>query len=408
MSKDLVPTRAAALVHLKEFLPRATTIYAQKRNFDLGPEHRDNVSRLSAYLSHRILTEREVVEAVLEQHKPRESEAFLQELCWRTYWKGWLEGRPQLYQAWIRLLAEDRRRWPEREDYQKTVAGETGLEAFDHWVKELKETGYLHHQARTWFASIWIFTWKLPWSLGAEFFMRHLLDGDVASNTLNWRSIAGLQTRGKHHVATARAIEKYTKGRFNPTGKLALSPAPLSGPGNPPYLPPVDFPFTVSDKVGEDYALFLTPDDLAPEVGSISGMKPALVIALGADEGAIPWSPSAQVFEFQTGALRDARERAETHFGCPSVELKLGEDPAASLQELMKDRGLNSLVYYEPFVGPWKEPVARMSSRDVGVKFFPLRRSWDGLLFPHAVKSYLHFKKFALPQIVRSRRLTRT
>jgi len=32
-----------------------------------------------------------------------------------------------------------------------------------------------------WFASIWIFTLKLPWQLGAEFFMKHLADGDAAS-----------------------------------------------------------------------------------------------------------------------------------------------------------------------------------------------------------------------------------
>ena len=69
----------------------------------------------------------------------------------------------------------------------------------------------------------------------------------------------------------------------------------------------------------------------------------------------------------------------------------------------MEANGLNSLVYYEPFVGPWKETVAGLSSRDVGVKFFPLRRSWDGLLFPHAAKGYFHFKKHVFPQIVRSK-----
>ena len=48
-----------------------------------------------------------------------------------------------------------------------------------------------------WFASIWIFTLNLPWQKGAEFFMKHLLDGDAASNTLSWRWVAGLQTKGK-------------------------------------------------------------------------------------------------------------------------------------------------------------------------------------------------------------------
>ena len=69
-------------------------------------------------------------------------------------------------------------------------------------VKELKETNYLHNHARMWFASIWIFTLDLPWQLGAEFFMKHLYDGDAASNTLGWRWVAGIQTQGKNYLAS--------------------------------------------------------------------------------------------------------------------------------------------------------------------------------------------------------------
>ena len=51
-----------------------------------------------------------------------------------------------------------------------------------------------------WFASIWIFTLKLPWQLGADFFMQNLLDGDPASNTLSWRWSAGIHTKGKNYI----------------------------------------------------------------------------------------------------------------------------------------------------------------------------------------------------------------
>ena len=67
-----------------------------------------------------------------------------------------------------------------------------------------------------WFASIWIFTLKLPWELGANLFMKYLYDGDAASNTLSWRWIAGLQTSGKHYVATSENISKYTNQKFKP------------------------------------------------------------------------------------------------------------------------------------------------------------------------------------------------
>ena len=95
--------------------------------------------------------------------------------------------------------------------------GQTGIECFDTWARELTTTGYLHNYARMWFASIWIFTLKLPWQLGPDFFLRHLLDGDTASNTLSWRWVAGLQTVGKTYLARAANISRYTGGRFKPT-----------------------------------------------------------------------------------------------------------------------------------------------------------------------------------------------
>ena len=75
----------------------------------------------------------------------------------------------------------------------------------------------MHNHARLWFASIWIFTLKLPWELGAAFFLEHLHDGDPASNTLSWRWVAGLHTKGKNYVASADNIEKFTDGKV--TGK---------------------------------------------------------------------------------------------------------------------------------------------------------------------------------------------
>jgi hypothetical protein len=65
-----------------------------------------------------------------------------------------------------------------------------------------------------WFASIWIFTLKLPWQLGAEFFMKYLFDGDPASNTLGWRWVAGIQTIGKHYLASSSNINKYTNNKY--------------------------------------------------------------------------------------------------------------------------------------------------------------------------------------------------
>lgn len=403
MNKTLQADRRHGLERLAAFVPRAGADYAANHDYDLGPDSRDNVSGLSPFLSHRLITDGEVLASVLESHTPAKAESFVSELLWKTYWKGWLEGRPQVYSHWLRLVAEDSRHWPEREDFQRAVTGRTGIEPFDFWVSELKSTGYLHHHARMWFASIWIFTLKLPWSLGARFFLEHLLDGDVASNTLSWRWVAGLHTKGKHYVAKAENIKKYTKGRFNPQGQLNETPSPLSGPAEPPYVSPVNFPFSASEALGEKYAVLLTGDDLHPESDALGLMKPSLVVTLCPKEAHRALHVSEKVLDFKTEAMRDAADRAGNHFSCPVLELLLEEDPPAALDRLMKSHGLKSLVYYEPFVGPWKDHISTLSSRDVGVTFFPLRRPWDGLLHPHAVKGYFHFKKYALPQVLRTK-----
>ena len=65
-----------------------------------------------------------------------------------------------------------------------------------------------------WFASIWVHTLNLPWELGANFFLTHLLDADPASNTLSWRWVAGLHTEGKVYLANEDNIKKFTKERY--------------------------------------------------------------------------------------------------------------------------------------------------------------------------------------------------
>ena len=89
------------------------------------------------------------------------------------------------------------------------------LSGFNAWSAEPAKPD-IYTIMRVWFASIWIFTLKLPWRLGADFFYRHLLDGDAASNTLSWRWVAGLHTRGKPYAARADNIATYSGGRFTP------------------------------------------------------------------------------------------------------------------------------------------------------------------------------------------------
>ena len=232
MSSILSGPFADAEAALQRFLDKGAASYEARRNFDFGPANRSNVSELSKFISHRVLFEYDVVQRALAQYPTEVVGKFIQEVFWRIYWKGWLEHRPAV---WNDYASFDNDSTPERL-FQQAVTGKTGIDCFDYWSNELQNTNYLHNHARMWFASIWIFTLGLPWQLGAKFFMQHLFDGDAASNTLGWRWVAGIQTIGKHYVARATNIEKFTNGRFSPNN-LNEAPVPVASSKTYDILP---------------------------------------------------------------------------------------------------------------------------------------------------------------------------
>jgi len=205
-----VNSRLEALDKLNKFIESDISNYNSKRNFDFGADNRNNVSCLSPYITHRLITEYETTKLVLKKYPFQKVDKFVQEIFWRVYWKGWLELRPKVWSDFI----EDLENIQEDENYLKAVNGETKIECFNDWVKELKNFNYLHNHTRMLFASIWIFTLKLPWQKGAEFFMKHLYDGDAASNTLSWRWVAGIQTKGKNYLAKSWNISKFTNNKY--------------------------------------------------------------------------------------------------------------------------------------------------------------------------------------------------
>ena len=207
-------SRAKAVDKLNHFIENNLSEYSKLRNFDFGPDNRSNISCLSPYISHGIINELEVIDKSLKKFSFAKNEKFIQEVLWRVYWKGWLELRPNVWSDYLMELNNLRDQFKSNQNYLNAIEGKTDLECFNQWVNELKENNYLHNHTRMWFASIWIFTLELPWQLGAEFFMKHLYDGDAASNTLGWRWVAGIQTQGKHYLASEWNIKKFTNNRF--------------------------------------------------------------------------------------------------------------------------------------------------------------------------------------------------
>ncbi len=395
MTKSLTfpPQRAAALARLQEFLPHAGRDYAALRNHD-RPGH-PHVSALSPWLRHRILREDEVLAATAPLGPS--AEKFRSEVLWRTYWKGWLELRPGIWDDYRRGVAAALNRVQTesglRREWEAACRGETGIEGFDDWARELAATGYLHNHARMWFASIWIFTLRLPWELGADFFLRHLLDGDPASNTLSWRWVAGLHTPGKTYLATADNIARYTDGRYRPEGLAARAdPLPMI-----PHPPPRPVPS--GDDIGSGpAALLLHEDDLDPAF-ILDRVRPAAMAALLCPEGRSQLAPAPGPAAFAQGAARDALSRFGEALGT-AVPLITGHgrEGAEAVMRWVFETGLREIVTPYAPAGPVAETLlaAEQSLRMHGIRLSRALRPYDARLWPHATHGFFRFREAAL------------
>ena len=389
------PSREAALARLHAFLPRAGGAYARMRNFDFGPEDRSNVSGLSPYIRCRALSEKEVVQRVLQHHTPEAAQKFIQEVCWRTYWKGWLEMRPQVWRQYLEdvkaLLETD----SQSDAYKRAVAGDTHLKDFNVFARELVETHYLHNHARMWFASIWIFTLGLPWQLGADFFLRHLLDGDPASNTLSWRWVAGLQTRGKNYVATAGNMQKYTAGRLGNHIHLAQKPAPITDSHDlpaPQRLPENDLP--PSGRFG----ILLHEDDVCADMWLCPDKKPASAAICFPRALYATHSIDAEVQAFRQALLEDAAGRLERN----GIRVtRLYADIVQGVPAWVETEKLDAVLMARPFVGFWDHLIDAVRAKvkdDIPIR--QVRCDWDQQLHPHATHGYFRFRK-QLPKLIK-------
>lgn len=399
-------TRQAAFAALQDFVPRAGKEYASRRNFDLGPGEHRNVSVLSPYIRHRLIDEVDVIAAVLGRHGPSDAARFIEEIFWRTYFKGWLEQHPTVwtdYRATVRGLIDTLDLNASlRERYESALRAATGIDCFDAWMSELVNTGYLHNHARMWFASIWIYTLELPWQLGADFFYRHLVDGDPASNTLSWRWVCGLHTKGKTYLARSSNIASYTGGRFVPGARLAREAPPLKE-GREHSLRPL--PDAQSLPAGCRIGLLITEEDCALET-LVRGCAPVAVMGAVATSSRSPLPVAAAVRDFANEAVADGTERAARHFGIPAQSVQ-GEDWGDALAAWSRSRDLDAVVTAYAPAGPVAERLAKarraLAARDV--RLIQLRRPYDSCAWPHATRGYFAMKS-RIPDVLQQLGLT--
>lgn len=375
---DVPLNRRDAQSAWRMFLPKVID-YGARRNFlESG-----SVSRLSTAFRFRLLLEDEILSETLQEHQFADAEKWLQEVCWRRYWKGWLDRRPGVWSDWkhrVKMLS-DSLSADQLARAEAVTHGRGGVGCMDTLALELRSTGYLHNHARMWWASYWIHVERLPWELGAEFFYHHLLDADPASNTLSWRWVAGMQTAGKTYLVRLSNLEKFAprllrdfpdgRERLDDSKVTAISPAL---PSLPEVCEAPKHPCFVHER-SHPVGLWIHDEDLLPEIGPFAGLRPAAIISATADEGELS---SCKRREAKLTALKDGHHRAEIHYGSKS-EFYSSNNLASAIGTWAEQNHLQEVVAFAPFVGPNHDqlPAITRTLASSGITLTLIRRASD-------------------------------
>jgi hypothetical protein len=372
-------SRAKAIDKLNSFVELNLTDYSKLRNFDFGPSKRSNISCLSPYITHGVISDLEVIDKSLKKFSFAKNEKFIQEVLWRVYWKGWLELRPNVWSDYLIELEENRNDFKHNQNYQDAIEGKTNVDCFNQWIIELKENNYLHNHTRMWFASIWIFTLELPWQLGAEFFMKHLYDGDAASNTLGWRWVAGVQTQGKHYLASEWNINKFTNNRFQNI-KLNENASPMFS--NKTY--PLNKKDFLNSEIVEDKTLLIFENNMSFEFSDFREhkFKKTLLISNSNENRIIKLSE--KVLDFKANLLEDQKTRLEKKsINCEIININ-------DLKNISED------VYaLYPTVGENLNFIQSSDLKNINFLF----RKLDQFSWQYCNKGFFNFKNY-IPKII--------
>ncbi len=375
---DFGRSRASAIEKLNKFVDQNLFEYSRLRNFDYGPKNRSNISCLSPYITHGIISELEVIKKSLNKFSFSKNEKFIQEVLWRTYWKGWLELRPNVWTDYLNELKKIREEFKDNADYKNAIEGKTNIECFNEWVNELKENNYLHNHARMWFASIWVFTLDLPWQLGAEFFMKHLYDGDAAANTLGWRWVAGIQTQGKNYLASEWNIKKFTNNRFSNIKLNENAPPKTSEKTYSAFKPEFNNPQKL-----EEGNLLIFENSLSFEISDFNNQKFKKIFLVSSKNKNRTIKLSEKLMTFKSRLIEDQKNRLKEK----SID--------SEIVDLSEINSINEISYgLYPTVG---ENLDFINANNLKIKF--LHRKLDQFSWQYCNKGFFNFKNY-IPKII--------
>jgi deoxyribodipyrimidine photo-lyase len=245
------PGETAARRRLDRWLERGVARYDETRD---RPDLEDGTSHLSADLHLGLLSPMEVVERAVGAGAGRRR--FLDELIWREFYANVLGHRPELRRSAFRQ-SYDAIEWStDPAALEAWQTGRTGYPIVDAGMRQLLASGWMHNRARMIVASFLTKDLLIDWRAGEAHFMRHLVDGDVASNNGGWQWVASTGTDPQPYF---RIFNPVSQGRrHDPDGtyvrrwvpELADVPAAWI---HAPWRMPVEVATAAGVRIGTDY-----------------------------------------------------------------------------------------------------------------------------------------------------------
>ena len=174
--------------------------YKKTRNKLFG-----SVTMLSPYITRGVITLPEIKDRVLEKFDEKQSHKFIQELAWREYYQSvWRAKGDEIFSD----LRFEQPGVTNTNIAQSLVDAKTGVDAIDSIINGLYDHGYIHNHSRMGIASIATNLAHSAWWHPSQWMYYHLLDGDLASNSLSWQWVAG--SFRKQPYTTSQSLINYS------------------------------------------------------------------------------------------------------------------------------------------------------------------------------------------------------
>jgi deoxyribodipyrimidine photo-lyase len=238
------PGEAAAHRRLERFLERGVGEYARRRDVPAV----EGTSRLSPYLAAGCIHPRQVLAKLDRTESAR---TFANEICWREFAAHVLFHFPRSAGWTMNPAMADLRYDEGREANARFDAwreGRTGYPIVDAGMRQLLGEAWIHNRVRMVVASFLTKDLHIDWRRGAAHFMEHLVDGDVASNSLNWQWVAGTGTDAAPYFRIFNPVAQGKK--FDPDGEYVARWVPELRDVPPKFR---QEPWTATDGMPEGY-----------------------------------------------------------------------------------------------------------------------------------------------------------